>query len=202
MWPAGRIGKPLPGREVKLGPDGEVLVRGDVDLARHLVGRGVAAARGGVAGHRRPGRERAGRRTALPGAQERGDRDRGGREPAPRRSGGGHRAGAGRGGLRGGGDGDGIRAGALRGAGHARPRRAGRGGHRARQPEAGGVSAAAALGAVAGAGPAAHLDRQGAAQGGGGVAGRNPGRGCTATRRGCNGQRQAPLEPRRTGCWR
>ena len=53
----------------------------------------------------------------------------------------------------------------------------GRGGHRARQPEAGGVPAAAPLDAVARAGPAAHLDRQGEAQGSGGVAGRNAGRG-------------------------
>ena len=77
---------------------------------------------------------------------------------------------AGRGGVRGGGDGDAGGAGAVRGAGVPGTRRPGSGGHRERQCAAGGVSAGAALGAVAGAGPAAHFDGQGAAQGCGGVA--------------------------------
>jgi long-chain acyl-CoA synthetase len=58
----GTIGKPLAGREVKLGPDGEVLVRG------------------------------ASISVALSGPQERGHCDRGGIECASRRSGSGHRA--------------------------------------------------------------------------------------------------------------
>ncbi len=129
----GTIGKPLAGREVKLGPDGEVLVRGASISAATWSGRRDASAHRRVAGHRRPGRDRALRRVALSGAQERGDRDRRGGESAPRGSGSGHRAGAGRAGLRGGGRGDGRRAGTLRRAGFARWPRAGSGGHRARQ---------------------------------------------------------------------
>ena len=96
---------------------------------------------------------------------------------------------AGRGGLRGGGDGD--AAGpepcavlAVRG-----DAATGGGGHRARQRAAGGVPAVAALGAVAGAGPAAHFDRQGEAQGGGGVAAESSGSGQAATD-GKNGHRR------------
>ena len=131
----GTIGKPLAGREVKLGAGWRGAGAGRGHLRRNLVGRAHCIARedewlatGDLA------ERRALRRVALSGAQERGDRDRGGREPAPRGSGSGHRAGAGRGGLRGGGDGDGRRAGALRGAGHARDGRQGGGGHRTRQP--------------------------------------------------------------------
>ena len=46
----GTIGKPLAGREVKLGPDGEVLVRGAVIFGCDVAGRTAAAARGRVAG--------------------------------------------------------------------------------------------------------------------------------------------------------
>ena len=48
----GTIGKPLPGREVKLGPDGEVLVRGRGHLRRHL-GRTERCARARTSGWRR-----------------------------------------------------------------------------------------------------------------------------------------------------
>ena len=40
---AGTIGKPLPGREVKLGPDGEVLVRGPMISGAKLVRRSAAS---------------------------------------------------------------------------------------------------------------------------------------------------------------
>ena len=80
----GTIGKPLAGREVKLGPDGEVLVRGRHDHRRNLAGRRAAPARRRVAGDRRPGRGAGLGRAAIPGPQERGDRHRRGGEPAPR----------------------------------------------------------------------------------------------------------------------
>ena len=74
----GTIGKPLPGREVKLGPDGEVLVRGPMISGRHLARRRDCSrardewlATGDLA-------ERAGiRRAEVPGPQERSHRDRG-----------------------------------------------------------------------------------------------------------------------------
>ena len=49
----GTIGKPMAGREVKLGPDGEVLVRGAVISGATWQGGAIAPARGGVAGHGR-----------------------------------------------------------------------------------------------------------------------------------------------------
>jgi long-chain acyl-CoA synthetase len=164
----GSIGKPLPGREVKLGPDGEVLVRGPMIS-------GASWSHGALQPRESEWLATGDLAETQPGGElrfvERGHCDRGGREPAPRRPRSGHRAGAGRGGLCRGAHGNGLRNGALRRAGNAWQRRWSSICHRARQPAAGGVSTAAPLGAVAGAGPAAHLDRQGQAQGGRSVAG-------------------------------
>ena len=80
MWRSGTIGKPLPGREVKLGPDGEVLVRGPMISNATWSGGELQTredewlATGDLA-------ERAGHgRAAISGAQERSDRDCGGSE--------------------------------------------------------------------------------------------------------------------------
>jgi len=51
----GTIGKPMAGREVKLGPDGEVLVRGASISNRNLVRGPTPQTRERVAGNRRPG---------------------------------------------------------------------------------------------------------------------------------------------------
>ena len=77
---SGTIGKPLPGREVKIGPDGEVLVRGAMISTATWSGGALRTredewlATGDLA------ETQSHRRAALPRPQERGHRHRVGRE--------------------------------------------------------------------------------------------------------------------------
>ena len=73
---SGTIGKPLAGREVKLGPDGEVLVRGPMISTATWSGGELQAARRRLARHRRPRPGRAQRRAPLPRPQKRSHRHR------------------------------------------------------------------------------------------------------------------------------
>ena len=78
----GTIGKPLAGREVKLGPDGEVLVRGASISRLPGLAEQLRARERRLAGHRRPGKNRGNRGDALSGPQERSDCHRGGAQSA------------------------------------------------------------------------------------------------------------------------
>ena len=177
----GTIGKPLPGREVKLGPDGEVLVRGAIISgatwsggALHEPRRDEWLATGDLAQAQPSGELRfLGRKSEVivtaAGVNLHPEDLEAAIEQEP--------------------DVAACAVVAMETAAGPEPcavlalrgeAETGRGGHRARQRSAGGVSAPAPLGAVAGARPAPHLHRQGEAQGSGRVAGWNPGRGSTA----------------------
>ena len=153
----GTIGKPVEGSEVKLGPDGEVLVRGAVISGATWENGALKPARGRMVGDRRH-RGAAGEwRAQIPGPEERSNRYRSGRQHPPGRHRSGDRGTARCGGMRGGRNGHASGAGAMRGARVPWGWKLRTGSDRARQCQAAGVSAHLALASVAGAGSAADF---------------------------------------------
>ena len=125
MVAQGTIGKPLPGREVKIGPDGEVLVRGPMISNATWSGGDLRQREDEWLSTGDLAEAQAHRRTSLSGAQERSHRYRHRRQYSSRGSGSSHRKPAWSGGLRGGGHRYSCGPRTLRRSGHAGRGRAG-----------------------------------------------------------------------------